>query len=106
VPLRPLDQVAETGEQIERVVRAGAGFGVILHAEHRLLPVPEPFDGVVLEILQKRGPLNLFQLQKRQDVHQARQIGQALTGQLGVIGPAQDLPVSFRGKDLFNQESL
>ena len=32
------------------VVRAGGGFGVVLHAEGRQLAVAQPFDGLVVEV--------------------------------------------------------
>src|SRR5258706_4935525 len=42
--------VDERVEQIRRVMRAGAGFGVILHAKDRQRAMAESFDGVVVEI--------------------------------------------------------
>src|SRR5262245_48317029 len=37
-------------EQVARVVRAGGGFGVVLHAEDRLLDVAKAFEGLVVQV--------------------------------------------------------
>ena len=37
-------------EQIVRIVRAGRGFGMILHAEHRLAAMTEAFERLVVQI--------------------------------------------------------
>ena len=37
-------------EQISRIVRAGAGFGMILHREHRQPFVAQAFEAAVVEI--------------------------------------------------------
>lgn len=51
IPSGPLlHLIQELPEQVIRVVRPGRSFGVVLDAEHRLLFVPQPFDGAVVQI--------------------------------------------------------
>jgi hypothetical protein len=45
-----LDQIRELIEEIRRVMRAGRGFGMILHAEDRQFLVPHSFDRTVVQI--------------------------------------------------------
>src|SRR5579883_495560 len=33
-----------------RIVRAGSGLGMVLHAEHRMMAMAEPFQGLVIQI--------------------------------------------------------
>ena len=47
---RLLHQFGELFEEIVRVVRAGGGFGVVLHREAGQLAVADAFDGQVVEI--------------------------------------------------------
>jgi len=42
--------VPESVEVIGGVVRAGSGLGVVLHAEHRAVPQPQPLYYAVVEI--------------------------------------------------------
>src|ERR1035438_803333 len=48
--LRLPHELGEIVEQVVRIVRAGRGFGMILHAEDGLLAVAEAFEGLVVEI--------------------------------------------------------
>jgi hypothetical protein len=43
-----LDQIGELVEEVGGVMRAGRGFGVILHAKDRQFLVPHPLDGAVV----------------------------------------------------------
>jgi hypothetical protein len=43
-------QLAELAEQTARVVRAGRGLRVVLHAENRKFLVSHSFDGVVVQV--------------------------------------------------------
>ena len=45
-----LHQIGELGEQIVRIVGAGRGFRMVLHAEKRQLLVAKAFVGVVVQI--------------------------------------------------------
>ena len=45
-----LHHFAEVFEEVVRIVGAGAGFGVVLHAEQRQGAVAEAFEGVVVEV--------------------------------------------------------
>src|SRR5204863_6054149 len=50
-PLRAaLDQVEKVVEQVVGIMRSRRGLGVVLHAEHRTMPMPESFDGAVVQI--------------------------------------------------------
>ena len=40
----------EIVEQVVRIVRAGRGFGVVLHAEDRLAAVAEAFERLVVQV--------------------------------------------------------
>ena len=42
--------LAELGEEVLAVVRAGGGLGVVLDAEDRQAGVAEPFEGLVVEV--------------------------------------------------------
>ena len=43
-----LDQVRELIEEVGGIMRAGRGFGMILHAEDRQFLVPHPLHGAVV----------------------------------------------------------
>ena len=45
-----VDHLQEVAEQIERVVRAGGGLGVVLHGQDRLAAVAEAFQRLVVEV--------------------------------------------------------
>src|ERR1051326_2122906 len=44
------DQIGELRKEVGRVVRAGRGLRVILHAEDRQFLVPHSFDSVVIQV--------------------------------------------------------
>jgi len=44
------EHLAKLAEQVMAVVRAGRGFGVILHGKRRVIFVPDAFDGLIVEI--------------------------------------------------------
>src|SRR5260221_2758706 len=44
------DERTELGEQRRGIMRAGRGFRMILHGEHRLGLVPHAFDGLVVQV--------------------------------------------------------
>ena len=46
----PAHQFHEIVEEVVRIVRTGRGFGVVLHAEHRVVAVAEAFERLVVEI--------------------------------------------------------
>ena len=48
--VRHAHQFDEVVEEIERIVRAGRGFGVVLHAERRVVAVTETFERLVVEV--------------------------------------------------------
>jgi hypothetical protein len=43
-------ELHEIVEQVVRIVRAGRGLGVVLHAEHRILAVAEAFERLVVQV--------------------------------------------------------
>src|SRR4051794_19639454 len=45
-----LHQLRELVEEVVRVMRAGGGFGVVLHAEDRVIAVAEAFERLVIQI--------------------------------------------------------
>src|SRR5580658_4025825 len=45
-----LHHFAEVAEEVVGVVGAGAGFGVVLHAEERQRAVAQAFEGIVVEV--------------------------------------------------------
>src|SRR6266849_11038772 len=48
--LKFLHQIGELGEEVVRIVRAGAGFGVILHAEERQGFMAHAFVGLIVQV--------------------------------------------------------
>jgi hypothetical protein len=40
----------EVVEQVLRIVRAGRGLGMVLHAEDRVVAVAEPFERLVVQV--------------------------------------------------------
>ena len=45
-----MHQFDEVVEEVERIVRAGRGFGVVLDAEGRVVAMAEAFEGLIVEI--------------------------------------------------------
>src|SRR5256885_15853444 len=54
LPARAIDEVRETLEQVERVVRAGGGFGMVLDGERVELGDCEAFAGLVVQVKVRR----------------------------------------------------
>src|SRR5881398_2357314 len=46
----PLEQIRELIEEVGSVMRAGRGFGMILHTEDRQFLVPHSFHGAIVQI--------------------------------------------------------
>src|ERR1039457_6370658 len=57
-PFLAFNQLGKLREEIGRVMRAGRGLGMILHAEDRQLAMSHSFDGVVVQI--DVGDLDFF----------------------------------------------
>src|SRR5665811_1428008 len=58
----PAHQPGEIVEQIVRIVRAGRGFGMVLHAEDRLAAVAEAFERPIVQI--DVGDFDLAQVER------------------------------------------
>ena len=100
-PIPSLDHLHEIVEQIVRIVRAGRGLGMVLHAEHRMIAMAEAFQRLVVQI--DVGELDLVQVERigihreavivRRDLHlvgelvQHRVIGAAMA-ELQLVGLA------------------
>ncbi len=55
-------QLHEIVEQVVRIVRAGRGFGVVLHAEDRVVAVAETFQRLVVQV--DVGDLDLVEVER------------------------------------------
>src|ERR1035437_7500006 len=58
----PAHQPGEIVEQIVRIVRAGRGFGMVLHTEYRLAAVAEAFERPIVQI--DVGDFDLAQVER------------------------------------------
>src|SRR5580700_9013650 len=45
-----LHHLDEIFEEVERIVRPGCGFRMILYTEHRMISMPEAFERIVVQI--------------------------------------------------------
>ena len=44
------DQIAELAEQVIAVMWTGRGLGMVLHTESGILAVPNPLDGLIVQV--------------------------------------------------------
>ena len=60
----------EIVEQVVRIVRAGRGFGVVLHAEDRVVAVAEAFERLVVQV--HVGDVDFVQVERIRDRRRSR----------------------------------